>query len=155
MLSTLNADSSVHVCRLEAAAGGEASHLLSIASQVTSACAPDTVPCRRVWRGHSCPVWRSNHQCALLVVCSAMHQHTLMLAVLQTVRTLQARYEPETAALLGAGRTASSPTRMMQDLRRSNFTSAECRHCNFKDANLAGTYFIKANVFDTNFQVYM
>ena len=39
---------------------------------------------------------------------------------------------------------ARSTGRRAQDLRRSNFTAAECRHCNFKDANLAGTYFIKA-----------
>lgn len=42
---------------------------------------------------------------------------------------------------------------LLQDLRRSNFTSAECRSCNFKNANLAGTYFIKAVLPKANFEV--
>lgn len=40
-----------------------------------------------------------------------------------------------------------------QDLRRSNFTSADCRRCNFKDSNLQGAYFIKAVVPYANFEV--
>lgn len=32
----------------------------------------------------------------------------------------------------------------MQDLRRSNFTSADCRRANFKGAKLNGAYLIKA-----------
>ena len=31
----------------------------------------------------------------------------------------------------------------VQDLRRSNFTSADCRKANFKGANLQGAYFSK------------
>ena len=39
----------------------------------------------------------------------------------------------------------------VQDLRRSNFTAADCRKCNFKDANLQGAYFIKSVVPFANF----
>ncbi len=39
-----------------------------------------------------------------------------------------------------------------QDLRRSNFTAADCRDCNFKDAKLAGAYFIKSVVARANFE---
>jgi uncharacterized protein YjbI with pentapeptide repeats len=31
----------------------------------------------------------------------------------------------------------------VQDLRRSNFTSADCRRANFKNSNLQGAYFSK------------
>lgn len=31
-----------------------------------------------------------------------------------------------------------------QDLRRSNFTAADCRDCNFKDSKLNAVYFIKS-----------
>ncbi len=41
----------------------------------------------------------------------------------------------------------------LQDLRRSNFTSADCRNANFKGANLQGTYFIKAVTAKANFEV--
>ena len=41
----------------------------------------------------------------------------------------------------------------MQDLRRSNFTAADCRDCNFKNSKLQGTYFIKAVVARANFEV--
>lgn len=37
-------------------------------------------------------------------------------------------------------------------LRRSNFTSAECRRTNFKGANLQGAYFIKAVTYKANFE---
>jgi len=40
-----------------------------------------------------------------------------------------------------------------QDLRRSNFTAADCRDCNFKDTNLQGAYFIKTVVPRANFEV--
>jgi uncharacterized protein YjbI with pentapeptide repeats len=30
---------------------------------------------------------------------------------------------------------------VLQDLRRSNFTSADCRRANFKNSNLQGAYF--------------
>lgn len=40
----------------------------------------------------------------------------------------------------------------MQDLRRSNFTSAEARGTNFKDCNLQGAYFIKAALPDAIFE---
>ena len=33
-----------------------------------------------------------------------------------------------------------------QDLQRSNFTSADCRDCNFKNSKLQGAYFIKTVV---------
>lgn len=39
-----------------------------------------------------------------------------------------------------------------EDLRRSNFTAASCRNCNFKDTKLQGTYFIKAVVAKANFE---
>jgi hypothetical protein len=39
-----------------------------------------------------------------------------------------------------------------QDLRRSNFTAADCRDCNFKDAKLVGAYFIKSVVARANFE---
>eukprot|EP01024_Parvocaulis_polyphysoides_P036560 TRINITY_DN324_c0_g1_i1.p1 TRINITY_DN324_c0_g1~~TRINITY_DN324_c0_g1_i1.p1 ORF type:complete len:250 (-),score=39.13 TRINITY_DN324_c0_g1_i1:245-994(-) len=39
-----------------------------------------------------------------------------------------------------------------QDLRRSNFTAADCRKCNFKNSLLQGAYFIKAVAYDTNFE---
>lgn len=39
-----------------------------------------------------------------------------------------------------------------QDLRRSNFTAADCRDCNFKDAKLTGAYFIKSVVARANFE---
>ncbi|WIA37298.1 hypothetical protein OEZ86_014236 [Tetradesmus obliquus] len=38
------------------------------------------------------------------------------------------------------------------DLRRSNFTSADCRKANFKNSNLQGAYFMKAVAFQTNFE---
>jgi len=41
----------------------------------------------------------------------------------------------------------------MQDLRRSNFTAADCRDCNFKNTKLQGTYFIKTVVARANFEV--
>ena len=41
-----------------------------------------------------------------------------------------------------------------EDLRRSNFTSASCKSCNFKNAKLQGTYFIKAVVAKANFEVW-
>lgn len=41
----------------------------------------------------------------------------------------------------------------MQDLRRSNFTAADCRDCNFKNSKLQGTYFIKTVVARANFEV--
>ncbi len=41
----------------------------------------------------------------------------------------------------------------MQDLRRSNFTAADCRRCNFKNTNLQGSYFIKSVVPSANFEV--
>ena len=40
-----------------------------------------------------------------------------------------------------------------QDLRRSNFTAADCRDCNFKNSKLQGTYFIKTVVARANFEV--
>ncbi|CAL5229577.1 g12933 [Coccomyxa viridis] len=39
-----------------------------------------------------------------------------------------------------------------QDLRRSNFTAADCRDCNFKNSKLQGTYFIKTVVARANFE---
>jgi len=39
-----------------------------------------------------------------------------------------------------------------QDLRRSNFTAADCRDCNFKDSKLVGAYFIKSVVARANFE---
>ncbi|CAK0784571.1 hypothetical protein CVIRNUC_007775 [Coccomyxa viridis] len=39
-----------------------------------------------------------------------------------------------------------------QDLRRSNFTAADCRDCNFKNTKLQGTYFIKTVVARANFE---
>jgi uncharacterized protein YjbI with pentapeptide repeats len=41
----------------------------------------------------------------------------------------------------------------VQDLRRSNFTAADCRRCNFKNTNLQGSYFIKSVVPSANFEV--
>ena len=41
----------------------------------------------------------------------------------------------------------------LQDLRRSNFTAADCRDCNFKNTKLQGTYFIKTVVARANFEV--
>ncbi len=41
----------------------------------------------------------------------------------------------------------------VQDLRRSNFTAADCRLCNFKNTNLQGSYFIKSVVPSANFEV--
>ena len=43
--------------------------------------------------------------------------------------------------------------RTLQDLRRSNFTAADCRDCNFKNTKLQGTYFIKTVVARANFEV--
>lgn len=40
----------------------------------------------------------------------------------------------------------------MQDLRRSNFTAADCRDCNFKNTKLIGAYFIKSVVARANFE---
>ena len=40
-----------------------------------------------------------------------------------------------------------------QDLRRSNFTSADARNANFAGAKLQGCYFIKAVTANANFQV--
>lgn len=40
----------------------------------------------------------------------------------------------------------------MQDLRRSNFTSANIRKANFKGSNLQGAYLMKAVAFKTNFE---
>jgi uncharacterized protein YjbI with pentapeptide repeats len=45
------------------------------------------------------------------------------------------------------------PPQLLQDLRRSNFTSADCRKANFKGSNLQGAYFMKAVTFKTNFEV--
>ncbi len=42
---------------------------------------------------------------------------------------------------------------VVQDLRRSNFTAADCRRCNFKNTNLQGSYFIKSVVPSANFEV--
>jgi hypothetical protein len=61
----------------------------------------------------------------------------------------------------GAGESGTACTQglrayvpvVLQDLRRSNFTSADCRKCNFKDTNLQGAYFIKAVVPFANFEV--
>lgn len=39
-----------------------------------------------------------------------------------------------------------------QDLRRSNFTAADCRDCNFKNSKLVGAYFIKTVVARANFE---
>lgn len=39
-----------------------------------------------------------------------------------------------------------------QDLRRSNFTAADCRDCNFKNSKLVGAYFIKSVVARANFE---
>eukprot|EP01023_Acetabularia_acetabulum_P018022 TRINITY_DN1909_c0_g1_i1.p1 TRINITY_DN1909_c0_g1~~TRINITY_DN1909_c0_g1_i1.p1 ORF type:complete len:246 (+),score=40.18 TRINITY_DN1909_c0_g1_i1:304-1041(+) len=39
-----------------------------------------------------------------------------------------------------------------QDLKRSNFTAANCRKCNFKNSQLQGAYFIKTVAFDANFE---
>lgn len=39
-----------------------------------------------------------------------------------------------------------------QDLRRSNFTAADCRNCNFSDCKLQGAYFIKTVLAKANFQ---
>lgn len=39
-----------------------------------------------------------------------------------------------------------------QDLRRSNFTAADCRDCTFKNSKLVGAYFIKAVVARANFE---
>ena len=39
-----------------------------------------------------------------------------------------------------------------QDLRRSNFTAADCRDCNFKSSKLVGAYFIKSVVARANFE---
>jgi uncharacterized protein YjbI with pentapeptide repeats len=39
-----------------------------------------------------------------------------------------------------------------QDLRRSNFTSADIRKANFKGSNLQGAYLMKAVAFKTNFE---
>ena len=44
---------------------------------------------------------------------------------------------------------------IMQDLRRSNFTAADCRNCNFSDSKLQGAYFIKTVLAKANFQVSM
>jgi uncharacterized protein YjbI with pentapeptide repeats len=41
----------------------------------------------------------------------------------------------------------------VQDLRRSNFTSANAKRAIFKDANLQGAYFIKAVTYKANFEV--
>ena len=49
--------------------------------------------------------------------------------------------------------TANPWPENLQDLRRSNFTSADCRNANFKGANLQGTYFIKAVTAKANFEV--
>lgn len=39
-----------------------------------------------------------------------------------------------------------------QDLRRSNFTAADCRDCSFKNSKLVGAYFIKSVVARANFE---
>jgi hypothetical protein len=39
-----------------------------------------------------------------------------------------------------------------QDLRRSNFTAADCRDCTFKNSKLVGAYFIKAVVARADFE---
>ena len=41
----------------------------------------------------------------------------------------------------------------VQDLRRSNFTAADCRNCDFSDSKLQGAYFIKTVLAKANFQV--
>lgn len=41
----------------------------------------------------------------------------------------------------------------LQDLRRSNFTSADARNANFKGTKLQGAYFIKAVTANANFEV--
>lgn len=42
---------------------------------------------------------------------------------------------------------------LLQDLRRSNFTSADVRKASFANANLQGAYFMKSVAFQTNFEV--
>ena len=42
---------------------------------------------------------------------------------------------------------------LQQDLRRSNFTSADARNANFKGTKLQGAYFIKAVTANANFEV--
>lgn len=50
--------------------------------------------------------------------------------------------------------TPESSSTAAQDLRRSNFTSADARNANFAGAKLQGCYFIKAVTANANFQVY-
>lgn len=40
-----------------------------------------------------------------------------------------------------------------QDLRRSNFTSASCKRTNFSNSQFQGAYFIKAVLYEANFEV--
>jgi hypothetical protein len=48
-------------------------------------------------------------------------------------------------------RTPLSATNQ-QDLRRSNFTSADCKQTNFKGSKLQGAYFMKAVAYKANFE---
>jgi hypothetical protein len=49
--------------------------------------------------------------------------------------------------------SCNTRTPQTQDLRRSNFTSADIRKANFKGSNLQGAYLMKVVAFKTNFEV--